>query len=142
MVPVHTETYPHAFSNFVFFRPSHLFKQWREVSADKHYMRGGKPGDFPDFKAAVIPGGALNLYDPFGVAKKMTEEQREKRLLMEINNGRLAMLGIFGFLSESKIEGSVPVLKGIIGHYDGDYMAPLTSSILPALPSNPLNIMQ
>ena len=124
MVPVHTETYPHAFSNFVFFRPSHLFKQWREVSADKHYMRGGKPGDFPDFKAAVIPGGALNLYDPFGVAKKMTEEQREKRLLMEINNGRLAMLGIIGFLSEQVTPGSVPVLKGLVPEYSGNVMAP------------------
>ncbi len=36
------------------------------------------------------------------------------------------MLGIFGFLAESKIPGSVPVLTGIEGlkPYAGDYMQP------------------
>ena len=29
-----------------------------------------------------------------------------------------------GFLSESKIPGSVPALSGIIPSYDGDYMQP------------------
>jgi len=41
------------------------------------------------------------------------------------------MLGIFGFISEGKIEGSVPALKGIIPAYTGEIMAPLTKSILP-----------
>ena len=36
---------------------------------------------------------------------------QERGLLVEINNGRLAMLGIFGFLAESKIPGSVPALR-------------------------------
>ena len=34
----------------------------------------------------------LNLYDPFGFNKGMSDEKREKRLVMEINNGRLAMV--------------------------------------------------
>ena len=50
---------------------------------------------------------------------------QEKRLLAEINNGRLAMIGIMGFCSESQLEGSVPALKGVIPHYDGQVMAPL-----------------
>jgi hypothetical protein len=36
----------------------------------------------------------------------------------------LRRLGIFGFLSEAKVEGSVPLLKGIVSSYAGDPMAP------------------
>lgn len=105
---------------------------YREVTGT-HYMRGGKPGDFPDFDANVIPGGALNLYDPLGWSKNNSEEAKADGLKKEINNGRLAMLGIIGFLSESKVEGSVPALKGIIPHYDGEPMAPFADSILPSI---------
>ena len=35
-------------------------------------------------------------------------EKKERGRLIEINNGRLAMLGLFGFLAESKLPGSVP----------------------------------
>lgn len=96
-----------------------------------HYMRGGKPGDFPDFDASVIPGGALNLYDPLGWSKKRSEEDKADGLKKELNNGRLAMIGLMGFLAEGKVEGSVPVLTGIIPHYDGNVMAPFSTSILP-----------
>ena len=33
---------------------------------------------------------------------------------VEVNNGRLAMLGIFSFISEAKVPGSVPGLAGLI----------------------------
>mmetsp|Transcript_12715 Transcript_12715/g.26274 ORF Transcript_12715/g.26274 Transcript_12715/m.26274 type:complete len:251 (+) Transcript_12715:47-799(+) len=105
---------------------------YREVTGT-HYMRGGKPGDFPDFDASVIPGGALNLYDPFGWHKSRSDEAKADGLKKEINNGRLAMIGIIGFLSEGKVEGSVPLLKGVIPHYDGEPMAPFTTSILPKI---------
>jgi hypothetical protein len=37
----------------------------------------------------------------------------------------LISTGLFGFLSESKVPGSVPALGSIVLPYDGDYMAPL-----------------
>ena len=37
----------------------------------------------------------------------------------------LAMLGLMGLLSEAKIPGSVPLLKGIIPEYAGEVMKPL-----------------
>eukprot|EP00539_Tryblionella_compressa_P020897 CAMPEP_0178881960 /NCGR_PEP_ID=MMETSP0747-20121128/13268_1 /TAXON_ID=913974 /ORGANISM="Nitzschia punctata, Strain CCMP561" /LENGTH=246 /DNA_ID=CAMNT_0020549941 /DNA_START=43 /DNA_END=783 /DNA_ORIENTATION=+ len=106
---------------------------YREVASDKHYMRGGKPGYFPPFDASVIPGGALNYYDPFGWSKNRSEEDKANGLVKEINNGRLAMIGILGFLSEGKVEGSVPALKGIIPSYAGEPMAPFSESIFPSL---------
>jgi len=105
-----------------------FFEFWRESAVDKHYMNGGKIGEFPAFP------GHPNLFDPIGLSKGLTDEQREKKLLVEVNNGRAAMLGIFGFLTESKIEGSVPLLQAVgIKHYDGDYMVPLAKSIIPAM---------
>ena len=39
----------------------------------------------------------------------------------EINNGRLAMLGIMAFLAESKVPGSVPALGSLnIAPYSGE----------------------
>lgn len=113
-----------------------FLEYWNEAcrGPGNHYMRNGRPGDFPDFDASIIPGGALNLFDPTGNSKKLTAEQKQKGLIKELNNGRLAMIGIFGFLAEGKIEGSVPLLKGVIPHYDGDVMAPLANSVFLKIP--------
>jgi len=98
-------------------------KNFLEADGMKHYMRGGKPGYFPSFKANAHPV-PLTLWDPFGFTKNLSEEQKAKKLVAETNNGRAAMLALFAFFSESKIPGSVPLLSGIIKPYDGDYMAP------------------
>merc|ERR1719356_504184 len=83
-----------------------------------------------------IPGGdtykiphpvPLDLWDPVGLTKNASPEKLERGRLIEINNGRLAMLGLFGFLSESKLPGSVPALGSIALPYDGDYMAPFAA---------------
>merc|ERR1719199_2249470 len=98
------------------------FLEWWGEFGGTHYMRGGKPGDYPDFKD--IPLHKIpSLYDPAGLFKKMTQEKKDKRLLMEINNGRLAMIGIMGFLAAEKVPGSVPVLS-FIQPYAGDVMQP------------------
>jgi len=98
---------------------------WGELGG-QHYMRGGKPGAYPEFPAKnVIPATpvpVLNLYQPFG-GKSMTPEKKARGLLAEINNGRMAMLGIFAFITEQKIPGSVP-WGPHLPVYTGDVMAP------------------
>merc|ERR1712167_322640 len=83
-----------------------------------HYMRGGQPG--------------INPYDPFGFGfRDKPADKRARGLKSEILNGRAAMFGIMGFLAESKVPGSVPILSKISGfpHYDGDVMAPFAPEI-------------
>jgi len=92
-----------------------------------HYMSGGVPGKYPDFKDVGVPHFAPSLFDPAGLSKKATPEKKARGLLTEINNGRAAMLGIMAFVSEAKIPGSVPALKGMIAPYDGEVMAPFAS---------------
>ena len=67
----------------------------------------------------MVPG----LFDPFGLSKNRSEAAKAKGLKAEINNGRLAMLGLFGFLCEQTIPGSVPALGGIVKPYAGDLIA-------------------
>jgi len=100
-----------------------------EAQGTKHYMLGGKPGFYPSIKDADVPHPVpFDLYDPFGNAAKMTPEQKEKRLLIEINNGRLAMLGIMSFLAAGKVPGSVPALDGVIAPYAGEPMGYFTAA--------------
>ena len=103
---------------------------WGEFEGpNPHYMKGGKPGVYPSFDN--FPQGfyplpkKISLYDPFGIAVKDSDEKKAKGLLAEINNGRLAMIGIMGFVAESKVPGSVPALEGLIKPFSGDIMAPL-----------------
>ena len=92
-------------------------------------MRGGKPGYFPTFSQLPHPVPFNSLYDPFGFSKNASPEKKAKGLLIEINNGRLAMFGIMGFLAEAKVPGSVPGLASFgIKPYDGDVMAPFDAN--------------
>ena len=86
-------------------------------------MRGGKPGYFPTFAQLPHPV-PFSLFDPFGFSKNASPEKKAKGLLAEVNNGRLAQIGIMGFLAESQVPGSVPGLAGVgIRPYAGDIMA-------------------
>lgn len=93
-----------------------------------HYMRGRQPGKYPTFQLfRDNVHFVLDLYDPFGRNKNMSEVKKQKRLIAEINNGRLAMIGIFGFLAADAIPGSVPSLTNIATPYSGNVMAPFAS---------------
>jgi hypothetical protein len=115
-----------------------FLEMWSETSVvlkadgQEHYVRGGKPGYFPKLSRSdemAFPHPVpLNLWDPFGFTSKMTPERKEKALLAEVNNGRLAMIGIFGMISASK-GLQVPVLDGLgIKPYAGEIMAPFSST--------------
>lgn len=105
-----------------------LLEVWSEY-AGVHYMKGGKPGRFPPF---VTGGGGrvlglpIDLWDPLNLTSSMSEETKRTKLAKEVNNGRLAMLGMFGFLVESKVPGAVPVLAWlhVVPPYNGEYMLP------------------
>jgi len=92
------------------------------MDGTQHYVRGGKPGYYPKL-SDKMPHFCLDLYDPFGFSKNKTPEQKERGLLIELNNGRLAMLGIIGMISASK-GLIVPGLNEIgIPPYSGEPMA-------------------
>lgn len=103
------------------------FLEWFSEAAGTHYMRGGVPGKYPNFSDSpelILHPVPFNLFDPFKLSAKASAEKKEAGLIKELNNGRLAMIGIIGFLSEQKVEGSVPLLKGVVSHYAGEPMAP------------------
>ena len=103
----------------------------------EHYMAGGRPGVYPSLTEPNDQMRACGLYPPHGFnvdllpfrasLAKQDEAKRARGRQVEINNGRLAMLGLMGFLAESKLPGSVPALGGIALPYDGDYMAPFAA---------------
>merc|ERR1712216_1117259 len=96
-----------------------------DESIPPHYTNGRKPGQFPSFSETYKAGKGiphpvpLDLYDPSGFSKNASEEKKARGLRIEINNGRLAMLAVFGFMSASKVPGSVPALADIIPPYSG-----------------------
>jgi len=110
-----------------------LFEFWSESrfvleqDGQKHYMRGGKPGYFPTFKGAPHPV-PLDLFDPLGFTKNQSEEWKAQKLITEINNGRLAMLGLMSLVAEARVPGAVPALAGKLKPYTGEVMAPFTAA--------------
>merc|ERR1711924_581786 len=90
-------------------------------------FKGGKSGFYGAFTEIPHPV-PLNLFDPFGFTSKLTEEQKAKKLNAEVNNGRLAMLGLMSLISEAKVPGAVPALAGLIKKYDGQVMGPFSEN--------------
>ena len=63
------------------------------------------------------------------MTNKLSAERKETALLAEVNNGRLAMIGFFGIICQSK-GLIVPGIDGIPGmpSYAGEYMAPFAAN--------------
>merc|ERR1711982_106019 len=66
--------------------------------------------------------------DPFGFTKDLSEEEKATKRLREVQNGRLAMIGLFSLISEARVPGAVPALAGLIKPYDGEVMGPFTAA--------------
>jgi hypothetical protein len=82
----------------------------------KHYTKGGPlPGNQIERTENgwrdVWGGKVVNI--PFG--PEDTEESFRKRQNAELNNGRLAMIGIMSFSAAALVPGSVPALDGLDG---------------------------
>merc|ERR1712125_113133 len=106
-----------------------FYSEWEtSLAADgtSHYMRGGKPGYVPAFNLLPVP--LPPLFDPFGFTEDLDEEEKAKKRIREIQNGRLAMIGLFSLISEARVPGAVPALAGLIKPYDGEVMAPFTAA--------------
>ena len=69
-------------------------------SQGTHYMKGG---DLPE---VVFP-----KFDFSNVDADVLKMKRNR----ELNNGRLAMIGIMGFVAANNVPGSVPALAGLDG---------------------------
>ena len=79
-----------------------------------HYTKGGQPGYYPPIKGKGGPFKQilLDLYDPLGFGfRDMSAADKKKGLFAEINNGRMAMIGLFSVLAESAVPGSNPQYK-------------------------------
>ncbi|KAH8055681.1 chlorophyll A-B binding protein [Aureococcus anophagefferens] len=95
-----------------------------------HYTKGGLPGYFPPIEGRIgpFPIGNLNLYKPFDIFPEQSEDEKARGRQVEINNGRLAMLGLISLLTESN-GLIVPPLDGIEGFpkYAGNVMIPFSA---------------
>jgi len=96
-----------------------------------HYTKGGQPGYFPPIQGQAFGQIPFNLWDPFqfpGGPSSQDAASKERGLKVEVNNGRLAMIGLFSLLSESK-GLIVPGLDSIADFpkYAGDVMVPFSN---------------
>ncbi|KAJ8602379.1 hypothetical protein CTAYLR_004225 [Chrysophaeum taylorii] len=90
-----------------------------------HYTKGGKPGYYPPIAGQAFGQIPFDLFDPFGILPEQSAAEKERGLFAEINNGRLAMIGLFSVLAESAVPGSNPQYKIFavtIPPYDGNIM--------------------
>lgn len=62
----------------------------------------------------LLDGKAGLQFDPLGFASRMDDETLLKKQNVELNNGRLAMIGIISFFIAANYEGTVPLLNAML----------------------------
>ena len=77
--------------------------EFASEAVQPHYMKGGRTGQ------TAAPFG-LKLWDPLSYNANMDAATIATKRQMELNNGRLAMLGAASMFAASYIDGSVPAL--------------------------------
>ena len=95
-----------------------------------HYTKGGLPGYYPPIVGGSGGQITLNLYKPFDIFPEQDEAQKARGRQVEINNGRLAMLGLISVLAQSlPSHDATPVLSAIAGfpEYSGNVMIPFSN---------------
>jgi len=99
--------------------------------APVHYTKGGLPGYYPPIAGKAFGQITFNLWDPFmlpGGPSSQTDEEKARGRVVEVNNGRMAMLGLFSLLSASSTPGSVPALDAFdFPQYAGNVMIPFSN---------------
>merc|ERR1719273_2974970 len=82
----------------------------------KHYTSGGS---FPGNQIARTPTGWQDVWGGKVLSIPYSDADTEAKFLTqqnaELNNGRLAMIGIMGFSAAALVPGSVPALDGLDG---------------------------
>lgn len=63
-----------------------------------------------DVKIGSIEPFDWKFFDPAGFTSTISDSKKERLRLVELNNGRLAMIAVAGFFAASYIDGSVPLL--------------------------------
>jgi len=96
-----------------------------------HYTKGGQPGYFPPIQGQGLGQIQFNLWNPFdlpGGPSSLDAAGKERGLNVELNNGRLAQIGLLSLLSESK-GLIVPGLDSLpdFPKYAGDVMVPFSN---------------
>jgi hypothetical protein len=68
----------------------------------------GWSGDNFRGKGTKTPGDSN--YDPLGLQKKFSDERNERMKLVELKNGRAAMIAMASMFAFESIPGSVPIM--------------------------------
>ncbi len=90
-----------------------LMMEIAQEAKKPHYTRGGVPGKldalpFDGVEGIWVP--KIKFWDPLNFLGNLSEEQKAKKRVSELKNGRLAMIAIMSFFAGHAIPGSVPLL--------------------------------
>jgi len=105
-----------------------------------HYTKGRKPGQYPSLKENFPLHFCLDLYDPAGLSKNKSAEKKERGLIAELNNGRLAQIGTQRRRRRrQRRRPTTPLSTGAFSSTRNEYLNQITSH--PELPLSQLPLL-